>query len=149
GVRPPCPWVDAPAVVETDLHFLKILRDPGDAGRHDRREHAAADDRDTGHAADIGNVANAEAEVIVFDLQRPGRGQSLLDADARGPAQKCPRLRIRIGELGDAAHVPRHVDVIDRPADAALAVDERVTEGPERIADARRHSAGSAWPAFA
>jgi hypothetical protein len=94
-------------------------------------------------------MADAEAEIVVFDFQRPGRRQSLLDADPRGSAPKCHRLRVRIGELGDATHVPGHVDMIDRPADAALAVDERVAGGPQRVADARGHGAGGARPAFA
>jgi hypothetical protein len=136
-------------VVEADLQFLEVLGHARGAGREDRREHAAAENRHAGHAADIGDMPEGQAEIVIFDFQRPGRRQRLLDADARRSAPKRHRLRVGIGEFGDAADVARHVDMIDRPGDAALAIDERVAGRSERIADPRGHRAGRAGPALA
>ena len=80
-----------------------------------------------GRAAEIGDVAAGEAQIVVFDLQRPGGRQCLLNAEADGPAPErgvgAVRGDGRSGKPGQII-VGRHVDLVTGPRHAGLAVDQ-------------------------
>ena len=70
----------------TQALCLRCLRNAGRARRRRAQRRAGHIDR---RAAEIGDVAAGEADIVVFYLQRPGGRQRLFDAEADSPAPEC------------------------------------------------------------